>query len=92
MLDEQIKALEAGIVQVIGFHVEDLVKKVIESGIDSKGQPVKTTKYLPTDIVSYDAEKKQYVIAVEDAPEAVEETPEEEPAAIEPVESDAIFN
>lgn len=62
----QIEALEAGIVNVIGFHVEDLVKKVIEPGVDSKGNPTKTTKYLPTDIVTYDEATKQYVITIPD--------------------------
>lgn len=62
--DTQIASLEAGIKSVIGFRVEELVKKVIEPGIDVNGQPKKTTKYLPTDIVSYDAAKKQYVISL----------------------------
>ena len=62
--DTQIASLEAGIKSVIGFRVEELVKKVIEPGVDINGQPKKTTKYLPTDIVSYDAAKKQYVISL----------------------------
>lgn len=60
----QIESLEAGIKQIIGFSVEELVKKVIEPGVDANGQPKKTTKYLPTDIVSYDEKNKQYVISV----------------------------
>lgn len=63
----QIDALEAGIVNIIGFHVTDLVKKVIEPGVDGKGNAIKTTKYLPTSIVSYDEQKKQYVIHIPDA-------------------------
>ena len=57
-------SLEAGIVSVIGYHVSDLVKKVIEpTGATGKdGKPIKVTKYLPTDIVSYDEQKKVYVI------------------------------
>ena len=57
-------SLEAGIVSVIGFHVSDLVKKVIEpTGATGKdGKPIKVTKYLPTDIVSYDEQKKMYII------------------------------
>jgi len=61
----QVNALEAGIVSVFGFHVGDLIKKVIEptGKTDPKtGKPVMVTKYLPTDIVSYDEQKKQYVI------------------------------
>lgn len=63
-------SLEAGIVSVIGFHVSDLVKKVIEpTGATGKdGKPIKVTKYLPTDIVSYDEQHKVYVIEVPDAP------------------------
>ena len=57
-------SLEAGIVSVIGFHVSDLVKKVIEpTGATGKdGKTIKVTKYLPTDIVSYDEQHKVYVI------------------------------
>lgn len=62
--DTQISSLEAGIKQVVGFRVEELVKKVIEPGVDANGQPKKTTKYLPTDIVSYDEKHKQYVIII----------------------------
>lgn len=62
--DTQIASLEAGIKQVVGFRVEELVKKVIEPGVDANGQPKKTTKYLPTDIVSYDEQHKQYVIHI----------------------------
>ena len=45
-----------------------LVKKVIEPGVDVNGLPKKTTKYLPTDIVSYDEKHKQYIISVDDTP------------------------
>lgn len=72
-LDTQISSLEAGIKQVIGLSVDQLVKKVIEPGIDANGQPKKTTKYLPTDIVSYDEEKKQYVISLPDTTVTSEE-------------------
>lgn len=65
--DTQIASLEAGIKQIIGFRVEELVKKVIEPGVDVNGQPKKTTKYLPTDIVSYDEEKKQFIVSIPDA-------------------------
>lgn len=70
----QIEALQAGIKQIVGFSVEELVKKVIETAtndkgevkIDKQGNPVKVTKYVPTDIVTYDRDKKQYVITVPD--------------------------
>ena len=64
--DTQISSLEAGIKQVVGFRVEELVKKVIEPGVDVNGMPKKTTKYVPTSIVSYDETKKQYVITTPD--------------------------
>lgn len=70
--DTQIASLEAGIKQVVGFRVEELVKKVIEPGVDANGQPKKTTKYLPTDIVSYDETKKQFIVSIpDDDPEDV---------------------
>lgn len=82
----QISALEAGIVQVMGFHVDDLVKKVIEptGKTDLKtGKPVMVTKYIGTDIVSYDKQKQEYVVEVPDTPaEGVEE---EHVAAVEEV-------
>lgn len=65
--ETQINLLEAGIVQTLGFHVADLVKKVIEptGKTDAKtGKPLTVTKYLPTDIVSYDDTTKEYVIAM----------------------------
>jgi hypothetical protein len=71
--DTQIASLEAGIKQVVGFRVEELVKKVIEPGVDANGQPKKTTKYLPTDIVSYDENKKQFIVSIPD--NASEEEP-----------------
>lgn len=75
--DTQIASLEAGIKQVVGFRVEELVKKVIEPGVDANGQPKKTTKYLPTDMVSYDETKKQFVITVPNDTTTVEDnTPE----------------
>ena len=64
--DTQIASLEAGIKQVVGFRVEELVKKVIEPSVDANGQPKKTTKYLPTDIVSYDDNKKQFIVSIPD--------------------------
>lgn len=72
--NEQIAAMEAGIVGIIGFHVTDLVKKVIEP--DAKGN--KVTKYLPTDKVSYDTVTKEFVIAIPDediVPDTTEDGP-----------------
>jgi hypothetical protein len=72
----QIDSLETGILQMTGFHVAELVKKVIEptGKTDSKtGKPIKVTKYLPTDIVSYDENTKEYVVTVPDEGEQTEE-------------------
>ena len=79
-LEEEIKtlqslnnALEEGIVKVIGVPVYQLVKKVIEptGAVGKDGKPIKVTKYLPTDAVSYDEQKKQYVIQIADGEETI---------------------
>ena len=69
----QIEALEAGILQIIGFHVSDLVKKVMEptGATDKNGKPIMGSKYLPTDMVSYDEQAKQYVITLPDDEETI---------------------
>lgn len=76
-------SLEEGIVKVIGFHVTDLVKKVIEpTGATGKdGKPIKVTKYLPTDIVSYDEQRKVYVIETPDEEHPVPPTTEDVPGS-----------
>lgn len=79
----QVASLEAGIISVIGLPVEALVKKVIEPGVDVNGLPKKTTKYLPTDIVSYDESKKQYVITVPDTSSDAQYTPSDANTAAE---------
>lgn len=68
----QIDALEAGIVTILGFHVSDLVKKVIEptGKTDANGKALMVTKYLPTDLVFYDEQHKQYVITTPDEAES----------------------
>lgn len=83
--DDQIKAFEAGINQITGFRVENLVKKVIEPVIkdgvpvlDKTGHNVKVTKYVPADNVSYDKEHKVYVISIPDTPITAPEAPSEE--------------
>ena len=81
--ETQINLLEAGIVQTLGFHVSDLVKKVIEptGKTDAKtGKPLTVTKYLPTDIVSYDETAKEYVIT----------TPEERETVVPPTTEDTV--
>lgn len=79
----QVEGLQSGIKQYVGFDVEQLVKKVIEPAVNEDGTPktdkngktLKVTKYVPTDIVSYDKENRQYVITVPDElKEDVEDT------------------
>lgn len=80
--ETQINALEAGVLQVTGLHVADLVKKVIEptGKTDAKtGKPIKVTKYLPTDIVTYDEATKEYVVTVAEEEQTVD-TPAEDVA------------
>ena len=89
----QIDALEAGIVQVMGFHVDDLVRKVIEptGKTDANGKAIMQTKYVPTGIVTYDEQKKEYVVTMPNNPD---ENPEPAPAEVEePIseENDASF-
>lgn len=66
--DAQIQAFEQGIKTLTGFRVEEIVKKVVETtGTDAKtGKPIKTTKYIPTNIVKFDETTKQYVITAPD--------------------------
>ena len=95
-LEEEIKtlqslnnALEEGIVKVIGVPVYQLVKKVIEptGAVGKDGKPIKVTKYLPTDAVSYDEQKKQYVIQIADAEE---ESSFQEPGATMEAEGETV--
>lgn len=87
----QVEGLQSGIKQYVGFDVEQLVKKVIEPAVNEDGTPktdkngktLKVTKYVPTDIVSYDKENRQYVITIPDAEEPKEEVENTESA--EPV-------
>ena len=84
----QVEGLQSGIKQYVGFDVEQLVKKVIEPAVNEDGTPktdkngktLKVTKYVPTDIVSYDKENRQYVITVPDAEEPKEEVENTEDA------------
>ena len=81
----QVDALEKGIVEIIGFHVGDLVKKVIEptGAVDQKtGKPIKVTKFITTNIVRYDENTKQYVITTPDT---------EAESNIEPIETEAFL-
>lgn len=91
VIDTQIKALESGIIQITGFRTEQLVKKVVECSTDSNGKLTKTTKYLPTSIVSYDEEHRQFVIndtSAEEVSAQVDAVKQEEPI-VPPTTEDA---
>ena len=81
--DDEIALFEAGIVERIGCHVVDIVKKVIEptGKIDANGKPQTVTKYIPTDIVSYDEETKEYVITLPDVETIEVPTTENKPGS-----------
>ena len=83
--ETQINALEAGILQVIGFHVSDLVKKVIEptGKVDPKtNKPIKVTNYVPTDIVTYDDNTKEFVVSTPDDGANTVSVSNEEPSTV----------
>lgn len=64
--DADIAAYEAGIVNVIGFHVQDLVKKTYETRVGKNGEEIKVSKYVPADNVTYDEATKEFVVTVLD--------------------------
>lgn len=84
-----INALEQGVVKITGFHVADLVKKVVEvTGTTADGKPIKSVKFLPTDICKYDEKSKQYIVTVaEEKPVA----PAEEEVTQVPAPSESVY-
>ena len=56
---------DGAIVRMTGYSSEQLIKRVVEpSGkVDANGKPLTTTKWVPTEIVSFNAETNTYVIA-----------------------------
>lgn len=73
---------DGAIVRMTGYSSEQLIKRVVEpSGkVDANGKPLTTTKWIPTELVSFNAENNTYVIA--DMPV----TPDT-PADVEPSEN-----
>lgn len=97
-INEQIKGWEGAVIAMTGMTSENIVRRVVtpvldENGnqkLDANGQPMKMTKYEPNmDILTYDEDKKVYIInettepanedtqVAEEAPEATEEAPAE---------------
>lgn len=56
---------DGAIVRMTGYSSEQLIKRVVEpSGkVDANGKPLTTTKWVPTELVSFNAETNTYVIA-----------------------------
>lgn len=73
---------DGAIVRMTGYSSEQLIKRVVEpSGkTDANGKPLTITKWVPTELVSFNAETNTYVIA--DIPV----TPDT-PADVEPSEN-----
>lgn len=73
---------DGAIVRMTGYSSEQLIKRVVEpSGkVDANGKLLTTTKWIPTELVSFNAENNTYVIA--DMPV----TPDT-PADVEPSEN-----
>ena len=62
-LDTEISGHEVGIKTLTdGYTSEDLVVKQVENKFNTKGEEVKATKYVPSDIVVYSEEDKCYYI------------------------------
>ena len=56
---------DGAIVRMTGYSSEQLIKRVVEpSGkVDANGKPLTTTKWVPTELVSFNEETNTYVIA-----------------------------
>lgn len=56
---------DGAIVRMTGYSSEQLIKRVVEpSGkVDANGKPLTITKWVPTEIVSFNEETNTYVIA-----------------------------
>ena len=56
---------DGAIVRMTGYSSEQLIKRVVEpSGkVDANGKPLTITKWIPTEIVSFNAENNTSVIA-----------------------------
>lgn len=64
-LTDEINGHEAGVKALTGGYLsEELVTKVIETTdkVDKEGNPIKVTKYIPTDFVTFNEEENCYYI------------------------------
>lgn len=81
-IEEEIKGYEAGVVALTdGYQSEALVTKVVENTgkLDKDNAPIKVTKYIPTNLVTFSEEENCYYIPDFKKEEDVETTQVEEP-------------
>ena len=81
-IEEEIKGYEAGVVALTGgYQSEALVTKVVEDTgkIDKDNTPIKVTKYIPTNLVTFSEEENCYYVPDFKKEEDVETPQVEEP-------------
>lgn len=79
---------DGAIVRMTGYSSEQLIKRVVEpSGkVDANGKPLTITKWVPTELVSFNEETNTYVIAyipANDGSEAAAPAGDAAPAEVE---------
>ena len=85
-IEEEIKGYEAGVVALTGgYQSEALVTKVVENTgkLDKDNAPIKVTKYIPTNLVTFNEEENCYYIPDFKKEEDVEAPQAETPAQTE---------
>ena len=81
-IEEEIKGYEAGVVALTGgYQSEALVTKVVEDTgkVDKDNAPIKVTKYIPTNLVTFYEEENCYYVPDFKKDEDVETPQVEEP-------------
>ena len=81
-IEEEIKGYEAGVVALTdGYQSEALVTKVVENTgkLDKDNAPIKVTKYIPTNLVTFSEEENCYYVPDFKKEEDVETPQVEEP-------------
>lgn len=81
-IEEEIKGYEAGVVALTGgYQSEALVTKVVEDTgkVDKDNAPIKVTKYIPTNLVTFNEEENCYYVPDFKKEEDVETPQVEEP-------------
>ena len=81
-IEEEIKGYEVGVVALTGgYQSEALVTKVVEDTgkVDKDNNPIKVTKYIPTNLVTFNEEENCYYVPDFKKEEDVETPQVEEP-------------